>query len=112
MDTFNWQPFAGSTSLAPKYRTLNAQFGDGYSQVAADGINNVVNSAQLTFRGRSADMLPILSFLNAKAGVVSFYWTPPLGVQGTYRCKDVQPKQEEGDVYSISVTFQQVFNLS
>ena len=109
MDTFTWQPSAGGSAVDVKYRTLNAQFGDGYAQVAADGINNAVTSAQLTFIGKSADMQPIINFLNAKAGAVSFYWTPSLGTQGMYRCKNPQVKSDGADTHTITATFEQSF---
>lgn len=109
MDTFIWQPSAGGASADIKYRTLNAQFGDGYSQVAADGINNSTTSVQLNFIGKSVAMQPIIDFLNAKAGVTAFYWTPALGVRGTYRCKNPQIKSDGGDMHTITATFEQVF---
>jgi phage-related protein len=83
--TFTYDPITDPVGTST-YRTLTAQFGDGYSQVAGDGINNVYDTWSLSFAGASADVAPVKSFLDALQGYLPFYWTPPLGVQGLYRC--------------------------
>ncbi len=92
-------------------RTRVAQFGDGYSQAVADGINNNVNAWALTFRGLLADMRPIAAFLDAHAGYVSFYWTPPglTAVQGLYRAPSYTLQPGGADTWTLQTTFQQVF---
>lgn len=109
MDTFIWHPSAGGASTDIKYRTLSAQFGDGYSQAAPDGLNNSVKSIQLSFIGKSSELLPIINFLDAHGGARSFYYTPPLGVQGIYRCKNPQIKSDGADIHTITATFEQSF---
>ncbi|MBC3811328.1 phage tail protein [Undibacterium aquatile] len=106
MDTFIWPPSAGGANTDIKYRTLSAQFGDGYSQVAPDGINNTDISVQLSWIGKTAEVLPIVNFLNEKGGVQAFYYTPPLGVRGTYRCKSHQVKSDGAGIHTITATFE------
>lgn len=108
--TFTWQPsleVVGTT----KDLVRGAQFGDGYSQAVADGINNVSDTWPLTFSGSSAYIGAIKAFLDARAGYQSFYWTPPLRAQGVFRCTARSTPQPHGaDTYTYTATFTEVFN--
>lgn len=106
--TFTWKHDA-RPSGAVTLRTLTAQFGDGYKQTAADGINNKAQSWPLIFTGLSATVTPIKDFLDARMGYQSFFWTPPLGVQGYYKCASYAPRHLGGDLYEIAATFEQSF---
>jgi phage-related protein len=77
MAVFSYIPDRGfGTQTSP--RVLNHQFGDGYSQRTADGINVNNVSWNLTFNNRTiADITAIVSFLEDKAGSTIFQWTPP-----------------------------------
>lgn len=107
-DTFTWVPLVG-TQGTTALRTRKAQFGDGYSQAVPDGINNASDSWPLSFIGDAATVQPIRDFLAAHKGASSFYWTPPLGAQGLYRCEGYQVQALGGGVYTLTATFQQVF---
>lgn len=107
--TFTWQPRVEPTGTA-KYRVLTAQFGDGYQQTAADGINNKVQSWPLTFSGTASEITPIRDFLDACGGYQSFYWTPPLGTTGLYVCPSHNIKPLGGGLYELTATFNQVFH--
>lgn len=106
--TFTWAPLVQPTGTAT-YRVLTAQFGDGYKQTAADGINNKVQSWPLTFSGTADEIAPIRNFLDAQQGYQAFLWTPPLGVQGYYKCAAHTLQPVEGDVYTLTATFEQSF---
>lgn len=106
--TFTWSPRVDPTGTA-KLRVRRAQFGDGYEQRAADGINNKSQSWPLSFVGGSAYIQPIANFLDSQAGYQSFYWTPPLGSQGFYRCETYSVRRLEGDNYELACTFEQSF---
>lgn len=106
--TFTWTPRIeplGTVTL----RVLKAQFGDGYQQTAADGINNESQSWPLQFRGKAAKITPIRDFLRARQGYQSFFWTPPLGVQGFYKCTSWTLKPMGAGIYELAATFEQVF---
>lgn len=90
-------------------RVRKAQFGDGYAQRAADGINNKAQSWPLSFVGSANYITPIANFLDTQAGYQSFYWTPPLGAQGFYRCDTYSTRRLEGDNYELTCTFEQSF---
>lgn len=84
-DTFNWRPETqpnGDITFAE----VRAQFGDGYAQRMADGLNTERQSWPLTFRGPEAEVAPIIAFLRLNAHK-SFLWTPPMpgGVEGHYQ---------------------------
>lgn len=107
-DVFAWVPLVGPSGTTTM-RTRKAQFGDGYSQAVQDGINNASDAWPLAFIGGAAKITPIRDFLRTHGGASSFYWTPPLGTQGLYRCESYQLVPQGGDVYTLAATFQQVF---
>lgn len=107
-ETFQWSPRPGVRADIT-FRRLVAQFGDGYRQVASDGINNKVQSWPLTFVGDADRIAAIESFLDRHAGMRSFLWTPPRGVEGWYEVASYSPSHVEGVNWTITATFQQVF---
>ncbi|WP_341767799.1 phage tail protein [Achromobacter spanius] len=107
-ERFTWKA-TGQPSGTVTFRRLTAQFGDGYRQVAGDGINNKVLSWPLTFAGTKRDMEAVAAFLDRHAGIASFLWTPPMGTEGYYEAPTYNINPLGGDVYSVSTTFQQVF---
>ncbi|HCW18356.1 phage tail protein [Achromobacter sp.] len=108
MEVFTWRPRVNAQG-AVKFRVLTAGFGDGYTQTAADGINNKVQSWPLQFVGKEATVAPIAAFLDRHAGYRSFLWTPPLGQEGYYTASEYQVVALGGGAYTVSATFQQVF---
>ena len=107
-ETFTWTPLVGMNGTK-KYRVLKAQFGDGYEQVAADGINNNIESWPVTFTGTKNEIKPIKEFLDRHAGYQTFYWTPPLGEKGMYRSFDITITPVEGEIFTLSTVFEQAF---
>jgi phage-related protein len=108
-DTFIWKPI-GTPSGPVNLRVKSVVFGDGYSQEAGDGLNNKSHPGwQLQFAGTEAEMQTIADFFDAHAGWQSFYWTPPLGVQGRYKVKTYTPQQQGPDIYTITATFEEKF---
>lgn len=108
-ETFTWKAAGPSVQGDVTLRVRTAQFGDGYKQSVADGINNKVQSWPMRFIGTATRIAQIRDFLDRHAGYKSFYWTPPLGVQGLYRAPKYTPAVEAVGVYSITVTFEQAF---
>jgi len=106
--TFTWKHDAKPTGTKT-FRVLKAQFGDGYEQTAADGINNASQSWPLTFTGRSARIAQIEAFLDARAGAQSFLWTSPRMVQGYYKCPSYESRHLGSDVWQLSATFNETF---
>ena len=84
MDAFPNIPPHQGTSRAIESRILRAEFGDGYSQRTAGGLNNVVDEWQVSWANlpvTKADQID--SFLHAKKGIEAFLWTPPREAAGS-----------------------------
>ncbi len=107
-ETFNWSPRVNPRGQV-RLRTLEAKFGDGYTQTAADGINSKVQSWPLEFVGTEQKIGEIAAFLDRHGGFRSFLWTPPLGGEGRYRATEYDPVALGAGLFSLSVTFQQTF---
>ena len=107
-ETFTWAPRIGPTGSV-SFRTLDAKFGDGYAQVAGDGINARAESWPVTFQGSAAKIAAIRAFLDRHGGTRSFLWTPPGGTEGYYKAKGYSPTAHDKFNSSISATFEQAF---
>ena len=103
-------------------RQLKVQFGDGYQQRAPDGINNLVLSFDLSFDNRSEIVVKnILNFLQGtdifyqRNQTEAFFWTPPppFDTNGAllFTYDKLKHNWGEGLIASLSVTFNQVFEL-
>lgn len=94
-----------------QFRLRKAQFGDGYAQVAGDGINPITRSWEISVTGKIHIVQPVILFLEEHQGVKSFQWIPPLGVLGLYRCESgYKPIAMGAGVYSLTTTFIEAFN--
>ena len=111
LETFSWR-VQGTPEGAYDWRVRSAQFGDGYKQVAGDGINPETQTWPLTFQGREKDMKPILAFVRAHV-IKACVWTPPYGVSGLYRVtKDsIKAMPTGGSTMSVSFTFEQAYSV-
>jgi phage-related protein len=111
MPTFTYQP-DNMAQLTENPRVLRAQFGDGYMQRVGDGININPRKYQLSFNTRStAEIAPIVAFLEAQNGIYSFDWTPPDGVAGKWITPDggwTHTFTRFG-IHDLSVVFQEVY---
>ncbi|WP_234775011.1 phage tail protein [Paraburkholderia tropica] len=110
-DVFTWAPTVDSFSGDTTLRTRTAQFGDGYAQKAADGINNRSTSFSLKFAGDASKLTAIYAFLDARGGATSFLWTPPLREQLLFTCEKYTEPVKDGNVYTMTATFDQSFAL-
>jgi phage-related protein len=77
MAVFTWTPdFGAKVAMKPRVRLI--QFGDGYEQRQADGINPRSDAWDLQFQSRdNTETDQIMSFFVARGAVESFDWTPP-----------------------------------
>ncbi len=106
---FTWVPTNSATG--EKSFTVNkAQFGDGYTQTVASGINNDKQSWPLTFTCKKAEAEQIRDFLDQHKGYRSFAWKPPLGVLSLWTCDKYNLAPLGANVYQITATFEQVFH--
>lgn len=109
-EEFIWCPLLGASGDADT-DILESKFGNGYSQRLSVGINNVSDSWPVSFMGDAKYIVPIRDFFVRHKGANHFFWEPPLQARGSYITTGgwkLQPLG--GGLYTISTTFQQVFN--
>ena len=109
IEKFQWRT-QGQPEGSFNHRIRTAKFGDGYEQVAGDGINPEQQSWPVSFSGLESEMLPILSFVRRHV-IKSFIWTPPYGEPGLYRVTSdsIKASPVGGKVMSVSATFEQAY---
>lgn len=107
MTTFTYIPVYGATETT-RARVLKAQFGDGYAQRVADGINTQPRTWALSFSKTQTDIEDILTFLQTEGGVTSFTWQPPRGLSGQWICEEWSNSVNDG-YDSLTVQFMEVF---
>ncbi len=91
------------------FRVRTIRFGDGYQQDVKDGLNNKEQSWPVSATGPAAEIQPLIDFLDARGGSEAFYWTPPRGVQGLYKCKSYTTTDTHGTNVKLSATFERSF---
>ena len=108
MSEFTWQPAPGFVEQSTP-RILLAQFGDGYSAAAPDGLNALDQRWSLHFAGVAATMLEIDTFLRSKGGATSFTWTPYGGSEVRVVCLSWSLKRTTRNVYELDAEFVRVY---
>ncbi|MCM2537718.1 phage tail protein [Burkholderia glumae] len=109
-DTFIWKPTVANSSGSATMKVRKAQFGDGYAQRTADGLNNSSSTFSLQFVNDAATIGAILAFLRAHGGATSFYWTPILwAAPALFTCETFSEPTRDGNIYTITATFEQTF---
>ncbi|NYA15764.1 phage tail protein [Serratia fonticola] len=104
LKTFTWSPLVGATGDFTR-RTRVAQFGDGYEQVTADGMNSEAQSWPLSFTDKWSDIKPIIDFLREHGEARAFQWRNPLGEIGLYRATKLKPTALGFGNWTVAVTF-------
>lgn len=93
---------------APNVRAI--QFGSGYQQRAQFGINQNPKVYELTFEVSEADADTIESFLDARAAVESFTFTPPSeSSSAKFICRQWSKSIPYLNRATVTATFEQVF---
>ena len=110
VDTFNpTLPPQEEPSGQGTLRAREIKFGDGYSASFGDGLNNEEQTWPMTYVGTDAEIAPILAFVRAHKGYISFYWTPPFGEQGYYQVKTYTIVPAAAGNAKLNITLVQVF---
>lgn len=106
-DRFTWRPVRQSNAQS-EGAVRRAQFGDGYTQSSADGINPSAVRWDMQFIGRKAEMKPLIEFLRSHVGK-SFIWNDPMIGDAFFYCDSPTYLNNGADVYTVTGTFQQTF---
>lgn len=114
LDTF-YPPVAPSpgTSRKPELKLLEAEFGDGYSQAGADGMNHIRDVFTLKWDVLTQGQADVIdAFLRSKRGTMPFLYqhahtTAPVKVT----CKEWNRDDEAAGLCRFTATFRQSFAL-
>lgn len=107
-NVFTWQVNAGAI-LDKEPRVSTAAFGDGYQQRVARGINFKPRKFSIECTRKRSEMEAIEAFLDARGGVQSFTWKPPVGAEGKWICRAWQAVSLSVNVGQLTATFEEVF---
>lgn len=110
MAAFTYQPDYGpQVTETPRVRMT--QYGDGYSQRAADGLHPIAQKWSLKFSARSqTEAKGILSFFRTQGGTTAFDFIDPLD-SSTHSviCQTWSMSPSSYGLYDVQATFQEVF---
>lgn len=110
MAIFTWTPdFGAKANYKPRVRL--AAFGDGYEQRQADGINARNDTWDLQFQNRTdTETTSITGFLEARAGVEAFDWTPPTEASAIrVVCREWAKSIDRNNLNSVTAQFIRVY---
>lgn len=108
-DTFSWKT-RKSAQGTESVSTVQAQFGDGYKQIAGNGINTASEIWNLDWTGTREDAAELRDFLRSHV-ISSFWWINPWGEKNLYRVKfdSIAVSFPTGKKATLSFTFEQAF---
>lgn len=109
IDEFDWCVRVGVTEELT-VSTVQAQFGDGYKQVAGTGVNGEHESWPVSCSGNKTEMAKVRAFLKAHV-TASCWWVNPWGERKRYRVKadSIRTTFVNGNFVEIAFTFEQAF---
>jgi phage-related protein len=113
-----WAPLAVpqlGSNFTDNQTVLEAQFGDGYSQIVGDGINSVWAGGDLTWNGLTVAQLDDLrTFWRAHGTAEPFLWTVPDEASARLWRFTAPLKRQSygGDIFSASTTIKEAFDIA
>ncbi len=106
METLTFNPdYQASKKHTPALAQVS--FADGYTQARPKGLNHNLMTFNLTFSGNQTKIKQIDDFLIRHGGYKAFYWTPPFGKQGKYKCKEHQVTYQQS-YWQLTGEFEEV----
>ena len=84
VETYSWRSQLGAGAIEYSQTVRAAQFGDGYEQVAENGINSTAIQVPMKHVGSESEVNAVRDFLLAHT-VKAFIITPPGEAKGLYR---------------------------
>lgn len=109
-----WLP-SYSTNVTNEPKVNYHQFGDGYMQRVADGINHERLIVDVVFQDSSdAEIKSLLAFFEYKGGVGKFKYTmpPPYDIEKIFICKNWRHQFVQYKRHSLNAQFVEVFDNS
>ena len=114
METFPDIPPSYQSNKRTDFATLTANFGEGYTQRARDGLNSLRRAWSLVWNNLSnADTDTIVNFLNAHQGDEAFHWNDPItNTNELVTCSFYTETYNSYNATSISATFTEQFDIT
>lgn len=107
MELFTFKKATQATQRT--YKGLRADFGDGYVQAAADGINPAKSVWEITAYGTKLKMLEITAFLDRHGTWTAFEIETIMGQIRAVRCAEGYRLERIGtDVFTLHVRLEEV----
>jgi phage-related protein len=102
-----------SSENTTSFKIIEAKYGNGYGQRARDGLNSNVGSWTIDYEHLLAgEYAVVIAAFDAAASVDYFTWQAPTDVVSKkWIVKEYTRRASSGDLYSISATLEQVFDL-
>lgn len=112
VETYNWRSQIGAGPVEYSQALRTAQFGDGYEQVAENGINSTAIQVPMKHVGTEAEVNTIRDFLLAHT-VKAFIITPPGEVKGLYRTvvNSVRKNQLNSKFSELTFTIKRAYGV-
>lgn len=101
------------TRLKPKVKVLKAEFGDGYTQTTADGMNNIRYELALRWEILTPDQCdPMVAFFEARKGYERFTYEANDDTKvRVWTCEDWERTKVQGGHWELTATFVENFAL-
>lgn len=109
VDKFKWRTM-GNPKCTDSSNINEVRFGDGYTQLSSNGINNNSETWELTYTGEKEEIAKVRAFLNSHI-INSFKWVNPFGEEKLYRVvnQSIESEFVGGKVVSLTFQFTQSF---
>jgi len=112
VETYGWRSQLGAGPIEYDQTVRAAQFGDGYEQVAENGINSTAIQVPMKHVGAEAEVNAIRDFLLAHT-VKAFIITPPGEEKGLYRtvANSVRKNQISSKFSELTFTIKRAYGV-
>jgi phage-related protein len=103
-----------ASSASTEFRILRSQYGNGYDQRVADGINSTKQTWSAQWDNlNSTDFSTLITAFDTAKGVDYFTWTPPgSGSSKKFIVLSYSITAKSGTIYDVSASLEQVFDLT
>ncbi|EAB6507355.1 hypothetical protein DNY65_12500 [Salmonella enterica subsp. enterica serovar Moroto] len=112
VETYSWRSQLGAGAIEYSQTVRAAQFGDGYEQVADNGINSTAIQVPMKHTGTETEVNSIRDFLLAHT-VKAFIITPPGEEKGLYRvvADSVRKNQISSKFAELTFTIKRAYGV-
>ncbi|EAO9635475.1 phage tail protein [Salmonella enterica subsp. enterica serovar Hermannswerder] len=112
VETYSWRSQLGAGAIEYSQTVRAAQFGDGYEQVAENGINSTAIQVPMKHIGSESEVNAVRAFLLSHT-VKAFIITPPGEEKGLYRvvADSVRKNQISSKFAELTFTIKRAYGV-